>query len=263
MEKYKMSTVDKSKEQLTVFSVKDYNRHNIIQILKKYGPQRFKDLKEKTKHSPRGLNNMLKDLLRDKKIQKTFHKEHPAYSLTDTGNELSKDLDFLFEYRKKFIIDGGQYHENYSNQWGSMLFCDLPWGIVDGLVLDKNISSEINPITQETTRQIQEVLFRKLLSDVKDKKITLDDTKNGTIVLDFTIDYKELVKSLKSDSLRKYNNTIHEEFELYQKIEYETIQKWEYDLLKESREEKITKEQFRRKLKKLQKQHLKKEKIKG
>jgi uncharacterized protein YaaR (DUF327 family) len=129
-------------------------------------------------------------------------------------------------------------------------------------VLDKNIPFKINPITQETTRQIQEFLFKKLLSDVKDKKITLDDTKNGTIMLDFTIDYKELVKSLKSDSLRKYKNTIKEELELYQKAEYDTMQKWEYDLLKESREEKITKEQFKRKLKKLQKQYLKKEKIK-
>ncbi len=257
-----MSTVDKSKDQLTVFSVKDYNRHNIIQILKKYGPQRFKDLEEKTKHSPRGLNNMLKDLLKDKKIQKIFHKEHQAYSLTDTGNKLFKDLNFLFESRKKMMIDGGQYHENYSNQWGSTLFRDLPWGIIDGLVLDKNISSKINPITQETTRQIQEFLFKKLFLDVKNKKITLDDTKNGTIILDFTIDYKELVKSLKSNSLKKYNNTIKEELELYQKAEYDTIQKWEYDLLKESREERITKEQFKRKLKKLQKQHLKKGKIK-
>lgn len=241
------------------YTTKAYNRHNIMKIIKDKGPQRFKELETESKRSPRGLNNMLKDLLDAKKIEKVIHHGYQAYALTETGSESFRNLDLVLSGRREMIIDGGTYYDGYSNQWGSVLSCDLPWGIDDDLILDKNISEEMNPITKETAIAVQEFLFKKLLSDVKNKKIKLDKTKNGSIIWEFSIEYKELAKSLERNSLRFYQNITEEELDLYQKMEDRSLQKWESDLLKEVRAEKITKEQFRRKLKRLTKQHAKKE----
>ena len=241
------------------YTTKDYNRYQILKIIKKEGPQRFKELQEKTGRSPRGLNNMLKDLQETKRIEKVIHRGHQAYGLTETGSDAFRNLDLILSSRRNMILDGGTYYDGYSNQWGSVLFCELPWGIDDDLILDKNISEEMNPITKETAIAVQEFLFKKLLSDVKNKKITLDKTKNGNIVWEFSIEYKELVKSLEKNSLKFYKNITKEELDLYAKIEDASLEKWEYDLLKDVRAKKITKEQFRRKLKRLQKQHAKKE----
>ena len=248
----------KEQEIPEAFTTKGYNRFQILKILKKEGPQRFKELEEKTGRSPRGLNNMLKDLLEAKRIEKVIHKGYQAYGLTETGTETFRNLDLVLSSRRDMMI-GGTYYNSYSNMWGSVLFCDLPWGIDDDLILSKNIPEEANPITQETVIAMQEFLFKKLLSDVKNKKIKLDKTKKGSIILEFSIGYGELVESLEKNSLKIYKNITEEELDLYQKIEDMSLQKWEQDLLKEVRSEKITKEQFRRKLKRLQKQHAKKE----
>jgi len=244
------------------YTTKEYNRYLILKIIKTEGPQRFKDLEEKTGKSPRGLNNMLKDLKEAKRIEKVIHNGHQAYGLTETGDDAFRNLDLILSGRREMIIDGGTYYDGYSNQWGSVLFCDLPWGIDDDLILDKNISEEMNPITKETAIAVQEFLFKKLLSDVKKKKITLDKTKNGSILWEFSIEYKELAKSLEKNSLKFHQNITEEELDLYEKMNDANLQKWEYDLLKEVRSEKITKEQFKRKLKRLQKQHAKKENAK-
>ena len=244
-----------TEQQSEAYTTKDYNRFQILKIIKKEGPQRFKELEQKTGRSPRGLNNMLKDLQEAKRIEKVIHDGHQAYGLTKTGDDAFKNLDLVLSGRREMIIDGGTYYESYSNQWGSVLFCDLPWGIDDDLILDKNVTEEMNPITKETAIEVQEFLFKKMLSDAKKKKITLDKTKNGNIIWEFSIDYKELVKSLEGNSLRLYQNITEEELDLYQKMEYSTIRDWEYALLREVREKKITKEQFKRKLKKMQKTH--------
>jgi len=255
---------EKKEEQIPdAYTTKAYNRYHIMKIIKKKGPQRFKELEEETGKSPRGLNNMLKDLLQENKIEKVIHNGHQAYGLTETGSESFRNLDLVLSGRREMIIDGGTYYDGYSNQWGSVLFCDLPWGIDDDLILNKNVSEEMNPITKETAIAVQEFLFKKLLSDVKNKKITLDKTKNGSIIWEFSIEYKELVKSLEKNSLKLYKNITEEELDLYEKMNDANLQKWEYDLLKEVRAEKITKEQFRRKLKRLQKQHAKKEERKA
>ena len=258
-----MATFEKPGEkELEAFTIKEYNRYEILKTIRRDGPQRFKDLQEKSGHSPRGLSNMLKDLLDAKRIEKTIHKEHQAYKVTNMGDKALLNLEIIFGYRKKIMLDGGRYYDRYSNQWGSMLFCGLPWGIDDDLMLDKNITPEMNPITKETVIEVQKFLFKKLLSDIKRKKISFDETKNGTILLEFSIEYKELVKSLEMNSLKIYENVIKEELDLYQKVEDNSLQKWERNLLNEVREEKITKEQFRRKLKRLQKQQEKKKKEK-
>lgn len=249
----------KEQRESEAYTTKDYNRYLILKILKKDGPQRFKELEDKTKRSPRGLNNMLKDLQETKKIEKVIHNGYQAYGLTETGNESFRNLDLVLNIRREMIISG-TFYEGYSNLQSSVMFCDLPWGIDDDLILSKNISEEMNPITKETVIAVQEFLFKKLLSDVKSKKIKIDGTKDGGISLEFSIGYKELVKSLEMNSLRFYKNITEEELDLYQKIEDMSLEKWESDLLKEVRAEKITKEQFRRKLRRLQKLHAKEEK---
>ena len=244
----------KEKKEPLIFSVKDGNRHQIMKIIRKEGPQRFKELEEKSKRSPRGLNNMLKDLLNEKKIEKVIHDGHQAYGLTETGNDAYKNLDFILSARKNMIVDGGAYYQGYSGQWGSILFCELPWGIDDDMILDKNISDEMNPITKNTAIAVQEFLFKRILSDVKKKKIKLDKSKNGTLLWEFSIEYKELVKSLEKNSLKIYQKVTKEELDLFQRREDGSIRMLEINLLNEIKTGEITKEQIRRKLKRIQKQ---------
>ena len=247
--------VKKEEEEPLILSTKEGNRHRLSKIIKKFGPQRFSELEKKSGKSPRGLNNMLKDMLNDKKIHKVIHNGHQAYDLTEVGNTSLTNLDYILRGKRNMIVDGGALYTNYSTVEPSIMFCHLPWGIDDELVLDKNISDEINPITKDTAIAVQKFLFKKLLSDVKKKKIKLDKKRNGSITFELSVDYKELVKSLEMNSLKIYENITKEELDLYEKTDNMTSKKWEYDLLKEVRAEKITKEQFRRKLKRLQKQH--------
>ena len=244
----------KEESEPLYFSDKNLRRLKILKIIKKDGPQRFHQLEIKSGRSPRGLANMLKDLLEDKKIEKVIHNGHQAYGLTKTGDSSFKNLDMALLGRKDMIIDGGAYLQEYSGQWSSMMFCDLPWGISDDMILDKNISDEMNPITQETAVAVQEFLFKRILSDVKEKKINIDNTKNGNIVWEFSIEYGELVKSLERNSLKVYQNVTEEELDLFEKRDSGSITILESNLLNEIKKEKITKEQFKRKLKRIQKQ---------
>ena len=115
--KKKFEIKEEEKEPL-ILSTKEANRYRILKIIKKEGPQRFKELEEKSKRSPRGLNNMLKDLLKEDKIGKVIHKGHQAYGLTETGDVAFKNLDMILSGKRNMIVDGGTYYDGYSNQPG-------------------------------------------------------------------------------------------------------------------------------------------------
>ena len=201
---------------------KEHNRGKIIRLLHDK-PKRFTDLREESGFSPRGLTTMLKDLVANKKIEKIIHEGKETYALTKKGEKSFLELSEI-----SFIIDliqkgGGSYHQGYSNIRDSMWFCRFPWGIQDDLVLDKRIGEKLNPLTKDFVMDLQNYLFKKLRENVKNKKIQLDKTKEGNIILGFIFDYKELVESIEKNSLEHYNNVTEEELDVFERFELGTF----------------------------------------
>ncbi len=240
-------TLSKIDEPL-IMSRKEYNRFKILKILNKHGPQRFKDLERLAGKSPRGLNLMLKDLLSQKRIAKIIHEGHQAYEITDNGTKKYKILEFIYHKRTEMLEDGGQYHNDYSKQNLSVISTYYPWGIEDDLILDKTMI-DANPITKDTAIAVNEFLFEKICDDVKNKKIKLDKTKHGSVILELSIDYPELIKSIERNSLEKYKKVTKEELDICENMDNGTAYDEERRLIHQYREGKITYAKFKKHLK--------------
>ena len=238
-----------SLDEPLILSRKEHNRFKILKILNKQGPKRFKELEKLTGKSPRGLNLMLKDLLDEKRIHKMIHDGHQAYALTKKGIEKFKVLEMIYRGRTEMLEEGGQYHEDYSREYLSVLSTYYPWGIQDDLILEKTMI-DANPITRHTAIAMNEFLFEKISDDVKNKKIKLDKTKQGRVILEFSIDYPELIKSIERNSLKRYKKATKEELDICQNMDNGTAYEKERKLLDQFREGKITYTQFKRQLKK-------------
>ena len=214
--------------------VRERNRAIILKILED-GPKRFTDLKNLTNFSPRGLTTILNDLREDKKIHKILYKEKEAYELTKKG------LTSLHEITKiGFVSDGieeagGKYYHDYSTTWGEMMFCRLPWGIQDDLVLDKRIGEKLNPFSKQFLTDLQGFIFEKIRDVVKRKKINLDQSTKGEIILAFTIDYKEFVESINQNSLEYFKNISKEELKLLEMMEEGPLTDKEFEMFEKIR----------------------------
>ena len=239
----------KTMDDPLILSRKEHNRFRIQKILNKYGPKRFKELEQLTGKSPRGLNIMLKDLLAEKKIEKIIHEGHQAYAMTKKGIEKFKTLEMIYRGRTEMLEEGGQYHDDYSKEYLSVLSTYYPWGIEDDLILDKTMI-DVNPITRDTAIAMNEFLFERIADDVKNKKIKLDKTKRGSVIFEFSIDYSELIKSIEQDSLKKYRKVTKEELDICENMDNGVAYDVERKLLRQFREGKITYQQFKRQLKK-------------
>jgi len=198
--------------------VRERNRTKILSFVDKQ-PQRFTDLKRMSGFSPKGLTSILNDLKEDKKIQDVIHEGKPAYAITKKGKRSFLELSGIPFWLDEIEEGGGYYFDDYSNTWSTMMWCNLPWGITDDLALDKRIGKELNPITKEMARNLQEYFFSQLLENEKKKKIKLDETKEGKILLTLVIDYKELVKSLKRNSLQRYNRFTDKDFDVFERFD--------------------------------------------
>ena len=240
-------TLSKIDEPL-IMSRKEYNRFKVLKILNKHGPQRFKDLERLAGKSPRGLNMMLKDLLSQKRIAKIIHEGHQAYELTKTGTKKFEILEYVYRGRTEMLEDGGQYHNDYSKESLSVISTYYPWGIEDDLILDKTMI-DANPISKDTAIAVNEFLFEKIRDDVKDKKIKLDKTKQGSVILEISIDYPALIKSIEENSLEKYRKVTKEELDICENMDNDTAYDEERRLIRQYREGEITYAKFKKQLK--------------
>ena len=197
--------------------MKEHNRQKIIKMLEKT-PKRFKDLLGESRYSPRGLSTMLKDLEEAKQIEKTIHDGKEAYALTKGGQDYLRQIPQIAH-----ILDtldkGGAYHEDFSVMWGSMMLSRLSWGIKDNLLIDKKVDDRLNPIKKEIVFGLQEQLYNKIYENVKNKKTLINDSLDYNLVLEISIDYKELVKSIRENSLLYYKNITEKELDLCEKLD--------------------------------------------
>lgn len=171
-----------------------------------------------TNKSPSSINNILKSLQSDGKIEQSFFNGKVAYRITKKGQNMIHDFGTLGMIINKILEDGGSYHDDYSEIFiNTAIAYELPWGIQDGICYDKNLSKTL-PISKDTAKEMQRTLYNCILDDVKKKKITLDATKDGTVILGLKINYANLVKSINAQTLSYMDNMSKEEIDFFDKI---------------------------------------------
>lgn len=206
----------------------------VLRKLDEQGALSFGTLQRTVGLFPSTLNTVLKELEGEEKIEKTAHKGNLAYQITKIGKGTIIELGILGVEATEIMQKGGIYHDNYSNWRGSMYYYHLPWGIKDDIVIEKSLK-KINPVTEDTANKVHKLLYQCIKEDVKNRKVHLDKTKDGKIILGFTIYYKDLVESINEQSLFYLENMTDREQELLAKWEDRAIKKTEMEEFKEIR----------------------------
>lgn len=196
------------------------NEIQVISVLEREGPRRFNELKQLVGRAPRGLSITLDNLIRKREVEKFIDDKtgNVCYRSTPKGRKYFHDI-FTLPFTLSWIEEkGGKFYSDYSGIHDDMWFCYLPWGIRDDLAITKDIEKN-NPISKEFVTELQQYIFKKLRSEIKSKKDMLDSEKNGTIVLGFEIDYKELIQSIKhKDVLKLRKDTTEVELDIFERV---------------------------------------------
>lgn len=210
---------------------RDIRKTSILRTLDEHGPQAFNDLQRLSNYYPATLSSLLDDLESEGKIEQIIHQGKPTYTITKKGKGTIIELGILGVEATEIMQKGGIYHDDYSGEYNEMkYFWRLEWAIQDDIVFDHSLK-KINPISSETARAVNKLLYHLIKEDVKKKIITLDGTKNGKIILGLTIDYKELVKSINEQSMYYLENMSKEEHDFFDKIGDRTLNPTEQVIL--------------------------------
>ena len=181
---------------LTQQRIREENRNKILSLLKNDGPQRFSDLEKSIGFSPAGLTKILNELLEKKKIIKIVKDNKLAYSIKK-GVRLDEILflgRILYEIKEK----GGKIYTDYTHSREDLSPDKVPWGIESHLTLDKKINEKnLNPFSKKDVAEMEQFLYKRVMHNVKKRKIKTDEHQEGTIVLGFRIDYGELISGIK------------------------------------------------------------------
>lgn len=199
---------------------KEQNRARIVRLLGT-GSKRFTDLLNETGFSPRGLTTMLNDLVTAHKIEKTtLENGKEAYKATKSGESWLMKYIGIVSMANFLRDEGADYYEDRSFMRGSMYFYEMPWGVQDDIMVDRDLE---NPITKETAFELQRLLYKRIKEDYKNNKVQLDPSKRGNILLGFMIDYEELVKSIQQNSLEYSESISKRELDILYKREKGTV----------------------------------------
>jgi len=221
---------------------RDIRKSSILRALDVHGAQAFNDLQRIVNYYPATLSSLLDDLESESKIEQMPHQGKLAYGITKKGKGTILELGILGVEATEIMQKGGVYHDNYSNEYGEMrYYWELAWGIQDDIVHDKSLQ-KVNPISKDTAREINKMLYHLIKEDVRKRKITLDGTKNGKIILGLTIDYQELVKSINEQSMYYLKNMSKKEHDLFDRVGDKTMsytEKDELELLRKQTRAKI------------------------
>jgi len=201
-----------------------------VEVLKflQSGPKTFTQIQEGCDFYPPTVHRLINSLLEGEKIEPTRHDGKAAYRITKKGAINIQKIGLLGWVTNQILEDGGIYFEDHSRVQGTMWQTRLTWETTDDLILDKNLE-KVNPITKETAKKLQEVLYNSIKEDAKKGRIKLDNTKDGRLVFGFHIGYRELVKSIFEQSLEYLDNISEKEIDLLDKMEDDTITKEEVE----------------------------------
>jgi len=194
---------------------REKSANKIINALKKE-PKRFTDLQKETRLSAVGLSDTLKVMKDYNMIETILDGKKNKYRLTKEGENviekflyLSYDID---EIRSRY----GEHRRDYSTLYNTILASRLPWGIESDLTLDDDIK-DLKLLQPKDVIEIEELVFKKINNNLKKKK--LKKMEFGKMVLGFSIDYNELVKSIEEKSLAYINHISEEEIKLHEKFD--------------------------------------------
>ena len=191
---------------------------NMVLIALEKEPKRFTDLEndDDVDLSAVGLTSILKILQEDGEIKLELIDNKKKYKLTKKGTISVSDLNFLSIGLDNIKSRNGKYYSSYSGLHPVMLSSSLPWGIESDLTIDNEIDS-LNLLSREDVSEIEELLFRKLSKNIPKRK--LEQKLVGKMILGFTVDYNELINSIKKQSLDYMNNISKKECILLNKYE--------------------------------------------
>jgi hypothetical protein len=196
---------------------RDMYKGKVLQILKG-NPLPFNEISRRTKIWPAMLTSILGDLVKNKKLEQVPHEGRLAYKITKKGIKTIVDLGILGVEATEIMQKGGIYHDDYSGIFSNTaIVYELPWGIQDDICYDRNLSKTL-PISNDTAKEVHKTLYNCIKNEVKQKKISLDSTKDGTVIFGLTINYANLVKSINEQSLYYVDNISKEEIEFFDKI---------------------------------------------
>jgi len=216
---------------------RDIRKASILRALHTHGAQSFNDLQRLVKYYPGTLTSLLVDLDSEGKIEQVPHERKLAYTITKKGKNAYIELGFLGVDVTEIMHNDGIYHDDYSNEYGGMLYYwQLAWGIQDDIVYDKSLQ-KLNPISKDTARAVNELLYHCIKEDVRKRKISLDTKKNGKIILGLTIDYQDLVKSINEQSMYYLENMSKKERDLFDKVGDRTMNNSEKEELEKLRKQ--------------------------
>lgn len=202
-------------------STRNYNtkreksRGRVIRFLQKE-PKRFTELEKETGLSPAGLNEALKVMKEKKEIKLVLVEGKPRYKLTKNGKISLENFQTLSFDVDEIRARGGKHHRDYSTLYNTIVASGLPWGIESDLTLDNEVK-DLKLLQPKDVIEIEELVFKKINNNLKKKK--LKKVQFGKMVLGFSIDYNELVKSIEGKSLAYINHMSEGEVRLLGKID--------------------------------------------
>ena len=196
---------------------RERSRNMVLLSLKKE-PKRFTDLKndENVDLSDVGLTSILKILLDENEIEIELIDNKKKYVLTNKGIISASDVNFLSSALDDIKSRGGKHYSTYSQNYPIMLSSYLSWGIDSHLTIDSEIDDP-NLLSRSDVGEIEELLFKKISKNISKNK--LDKKLVGNMVLGFTLNYSDLIKSIESKSLLYMKNISKEENKLLGKYE--------------------------------------------
>lgn len=226
--------IPKTKRKSTI---RDIRNVHILSILDEKGSQPFNELQRLTNYVPSTLSSLLDELEAEGKIEQTLRNGKAAYGITKKGKGTIIEFGILGMMATQIMQQGGVYHDDYSGLFSTIsYYYELPWGIQDDITYDKNLK-KLLPVSKQTAHEVHELLYNCIKEDVKARKISLDPTKDGKIILGFTIDYADLVKSINEQSLYYLENMSDKERKLYDRVGDSTMTPKEKEELGELRKQ--------------------------
>ena len=200
---------------------KKENRDQILRLLNQQNMS-FSQLRKATGYSPTGLSTMLKDLVKEQKIQKVDPKnEKSPYKLKSTGFKVK---EFLFPGSE--INDlrlAGKYYYDLPGHHSSEIFNYEPaFGITSHLLIDRKITNN-KLLWKKELFEIERFVYEKIIEEQKgktplDEKLFEDDKTNkknknkvrkkGFLILE--IDFSKLVKIIKTCSSQKNQELVND-----------------------------------------------------
>lgn len=194
---------------------REKSANKIINALKKE-PKRFTDLQKETRLSAVGLTDTLKVMKNYNMIETILDGKKNKYRLLKEGENIIEKFLYLSYDIDEIRFRYGKHRRDYSTLYNTILASRLPWGIESDLTLDNDIK-DLKLLQPKDVIEIEELVFKKINNNLKKKK--LKKMEFGKMVLGFSIDYNELVKSIEEKSLAYINHISKEEIKLHNKFD--------------------------------------------